>query len=834
MNIALGRAVLGGALGRHRGRLALATLAIALGVALGFAVAIINATAVGEFEAGMRTLAGTADLEIRGGRGGFDEALFARVARDADVAATSPVVEVEARIVGRDDALRIEGVDAFRAATVTPALVGMASDPLDLLRGESLFVTPSTLAWLGKAEGDMLVLQVGQREVSLRIAGTLPGTATQRLGAMDIAAAQDLFARDGTLSHIALRLRAGADVQQVQQRLAGTLPPGTVIATPDDNATNLARMTRAYRVNLNVLALVALFTGGLLVFSTQALSVVRRRAQFALLRTLGLTGPSLQRWILVEGALLGALGSLVGIAAGIALAAGTLHVLGADLGAGYFRGALPTLVIEPVAAAAFAAMGIAFAVGGSLLPARDAARAMPAAALKAGDEEQAFARLHHPGIGVVALTAGALATLLPPIGELPLAGYAAIALLLFGTLLLLPQLAAWMLARVPSPSSASTRLALLQLRGAPGAALVSLATIVASVSLMVSMAIMVASFRASLDDWLLRILPADVYVRAAAAGDTGWFDLDAQRALRNIRGVARIDFLRTQSVVLDPGRPRVTLLARDLPASDPGSVLPLLGDTRTVSHDGLPSVWISEAIADLFDIKVGTTLQLPLADRVHPFVVAGLWRDYARQQGALVIERAVYTRLTGDGSASDAAIWLQPGVTVAEFRNGLDAAWPDASGLTLATPGDIRTMSLRIFDRTFAVTYALEAAAVIIGLTGLSSAFGALVLARRREFGMLRHLGMTRGQIRRMLATEGLLVSGIGLKVGFLLGFAMSLILIHVVNRQSFHWGMELHTPWLSLVAFAIVLLALAVATTQASARAALADDAVRAVRDDW
>ena len=159
---------------------------------------------------------------------------------------------------------------------------------------------------------------------------------------------------------------------------------------------------------------------------------------------------------------------------------------------------------------------------------------------------------------------------------------------------------------------------------------------------------------------------------------------------------------------------------------------------------------------------------------------------------------------------------------------------PAAAHMTLATPGEIRALSLRIFDRTFAVTYALLAAAVIIGLVGLSSSFGALVLARRREFGMLRHLGMTRRQIAAMLATEGLAVSGIGLGVGLALGFVMSLILVHVVNRQSFHWGMALHVPWVSLAALAFVLLVLAMATTIGSARGAMSDDVIRAVKDDW
>jgi putative ABC transport system permease protein len=132
------------------------------------------------------------------------------------------------------------------------------------------------------------------------------------------------------------------------------------------------------------------------------------------------------------------------------------------------------------------------------------------------------------------------------------------------------------------------------------------------------------------------------------------------------------------------------------------------------------------------------------------------------------------------------------------------------------------------------VTYALEAVAVMIGLFGLSAGFGALVLARRREFGMLRHIGMTRRQIGAMLAAQGLLVSSLGLAVGLALGWLISLVLIHVVNRQSFHWGMDLHMPWLLLAQFSAVMLALATLSAIASGRQAMSADAVRAVKEDW
>lgn len=829
----LARAVVGGVLGRNRGRLALSVLAIALGVALGFAVALINTTAIGEFTGSMKALAGTADLEVRGPRGGFAESLYADLARDPDVAVASPVVEVDARLAGRDDALRVYGVDAFRAAAVTPALVGSGDDPLDALRPATIFLSAAAAQWLGVAEGGTVAVQSGLRSLPLTVAGAVQAGTGERYGVMDIAAAQDAFGRVGVLSRIDVRARPGVAVAALRARLASSLPPGLVVTTPDDDAALATRLSRSYRVNLNVLALVALFTGGLLVFSTQALSIVRRRTQFALLRTLGLSRRRLTLTLMGEGALVGVVGTVLGLAAGYALASVVLHLFGADLGAGFFRGVVPTIAFDPAGAALYAALGIGVAVLGSALPAREAARATPAAALKAGDEQRVFARLRSPWPGLALLAIGALATLLPPVDGLPLAGYGAIALLLLGTLLLLPQIAALVLRAAPQPRAFAPALAFAQLRGAPGQASVSLATVVASVSLMVSMAIMVASFRHSLDEWLVRILPADVYVRAGAAGDSAFFPRAEQQALAATPGVARIAFLRSQSVVL-PGGQRVALLARDLPGDDPGAALPLVGTPPATRPADLPPVYVTEAAADLYGLANGTVVEVPLAGRKHRFFVAGAWRDYARQQGALLVPRDVYVRLTGDDTATDAAVWLTPGTTPAQLRAAIAQRLPDAGGLTFATPGEIRAISLRVFDRTFAVTYGLLAAAIAIGLVGLSSSFGALVLARQREFGMLRHLGVTRRQVAAMLASEGFVVSGIGLAVGLVLGFLMSLVLVHVVNRQSFHWGMEIHMPWPSLALLSVTLLVLAVLTTVISARQAMGRDVIRAVKDDW
>jgi putative ABC transport system permease protein len=361
---------------------------------------------------------------------------------------------------------------------------------------------------------------------------------------------------------------------------------------------------------------------------------------------------------------------------------------------------------------------------------------------------------------------------------------------------------------------------------------VSLAAIVASVSLMVSMAIMVASFRQSLDEWLERVLPADLYLRAGPGSDTAFLSPADQQTIATLPGVRRAEFLRSQRVLVDPDRPPLTLLARAVEAE--GRVPPLLGAAHAVRAGEPPAAWVSEVASDLYGWRPGAVIEIPLGGRRARFTVAGIWRDYARQQGAVLIERYEYLRHTGDAYADDAALWLAPGADLARVTSEIQARVAGGTNLEIAGPGEIREVSLRTFDRTFAVTYALEAVAVVIGLFGLSSSFGALVLARRREFGVLRHIGMTRRQIGSMLAAQGLLVSALGLTVGLTLGWVISLVLIHVVNRHSFHWGMELHLPWQLLGEFVAVMLVLATFTAIASGRQAMSGEAVRAVKEDW
>jgi len=838
--------VLNARLAHQRVRALLSVVGIALGVALGFGVQLMNRAAVEELAAAVRALSGDADLEVRGGRSGFDESLYVQLARLPGVAVASPGLELRAGIAGRPgptgekasvsapSSIRVLGIDALRSAQLQPAL--FASDPAlryALLEPDAVLLSAGAAQALGLGKDDPLVLVVGLHRVRLRVAGVLAASALRGVAALtDIATAQWRLDRLGNLNRVDVRLAPGARRDALQARIGALLPPGVRVRPVHAVAEASAGPSRAYRVNLNVLALVALFTGGFLVFSAQALEVARRRGEHALLRVLGLERRSIARLVLAEAAGIGVLGSVLGIALGTLLAGIAVRSFGADLGAGMFRGLAPSIAFPPGMALLYGLVGVAIALVGALLPALDAARHPPARALKAGDEQAMFTSVARvwPGVGLLALGAGL--TTLGPVGGVPLFGYLAIACLLIGAIALMPRAAQLAFALLPRTRDPVLTLALNQLRAAPGQAMVSLAAIVASFALMAAMAIMVASFRDSVDRWLEAVLPADLYFRTTHAGETAYLEPAFEAQVRALPQIASVEFLRSARVSLSPERPEVSLLARDLPQGEMRRY-PLVGETYRALPGDPPPVWISEAIADLHGYAPGMRISIPLGGRRHPFVVAGVWRDYARQLGALLVRRADYVALTGDRRSNDAALWLAPGVTPAQAMAALRAL-PGGAELEIAEPGEIREVSLRIFDRSFAVTYAIEAVAVLVGLFGLSTSLGSIVLARRREFGMLRHIGMTRGQIGRMLAAEGGLLAVLGAAAGLVVGGAISLILIHVVNRQSFNWSMDLHAPTGTLIAFTLVLVALAALTAYLSGREAMGMGPVRAVKEDW
>ena len=894
----------------HPWRSAAAVAAVMLGVALAFAVHVINASALDEFSQAVRAVNGQPDLEVRAMQGTLGEDLFAQVANHPDVARANPVLEATAMAQPSAQttpatapiALRLLGADALLLPAMAPALMprpwaGAARDVL--FAPATVYLNPAALQALGvPPEGAQprptLQLQTGLQTLTVQVAGTVSAPGAP-LAVMDIGAAQDLLGRGGQLTRIDLQLQPGTDrsaTMPALQALPGW-PAQATLAEPGYAAQRVSNLSRAYRVNLTVLALVALFTGAFLVFSVLALSVAQRGPQFALLAVLGATPRQRLALVLAESALLGLVGSLAGLALGTALASAALQLLGGDLGGGYFAGVQPRLQWSLPAALLYGSLGVAAAVAGGWWPARAAQALPPAQTLKGLGS--ASGRAGRGWVGMVLIAASALLAALPPIFGIPLAAYVAIGLLLVGGIALLPWGVAWLLQRL-QPLAARHPLSLLALERARrmrGTAAIAVGGVVASLSLAVALTVMVASFRGSVIQWLDAVLPSPLYVRSAlqtAGGDAALLPPGFAEAVARLPGVAKVSPLRTSPLQLSTARPALTVLSRPL-GTDPAQVLPLTGPALPVPT-GQIGVYVSEAVVDLYGVRPGQAwpelskafmpAALDTPAQAATFFIAGVWRDYVRQTGAITLDSAAYQRLTGDTRISDLALWPAEGVDLAALQANIRSlaqpsapppiassvappvARPDTPQPASSAPNDrerqnstgadkphggaspspaliefvsaqsIRERSLQIFDRSFAVTYWLQAVAIGIGLFGVAASFSAQVLARRKEFGLLAHLGLTRRQILAVVAGEGAAWTGIGAIAGVLLGLAVSVVLVHVVNPQSFHWTMEMNIPAPRLWALCAAVVVSGTVTAWLAGRAAAGRDAVMAVKEDW
>ena len=897
---------------QHPWRNAAAVVSVMLGVALAFAVHVINASALDEFAQAVRSVSGQADLTASNTSGArISEALYGRLSHHSAVAWASPVLEVnsyalasgtprsasaappqtathraspsadansDAPSVERKVALRLLGVDALQIATIAPDLLplpGAGTDRLDVFAPGAVFLNASARAALLHSGSDRLEVQHGMRWQRLRVAGTVAASGAP-LAVMDVAAAQAAFGAQGQLSRVDLRLRPGVDRETFAQTLQAQSdwPAGAVLQAPGDALSRMGNVSRAYRVNLTVLALVALFTGGFLVFSVLALSVTRRAQQFALLDVLGLQRSHRMALVLLEALGLGLAGSVLGLALGTGLAAAALRLLGGDLGGGYFSGDTPALQWSAPAALVFGALGVAAAQLGAFFPARMAARLPPAQTLKGlGSSTNGNS---HARRGLFLLLAAAALAALPPIAGVPLAAYVSVALLLLGGIGTLPWLVSLLL-KLVAPWVARSPLPLLAVeraRRVPHGAAIAVSGVVASLSLAVALTVMVASFRQSVTQWLDTVLPAALYVRtagSASSSETAFFDPRFVQEAAQIPGVARVAAQRTIALSLDPAKPTVALLVRPLrgaqgdATSAPGAAyttsLPLVGEALPVPL-GRMGIYVSEAMVDLYGARLGQDFEplgAALQTQSQPglaahcrFFVAGVWRDYARQFGTVVMDSADFGTLSDDRRTNDLSLWLNPGADEAAVTTQLRAladsladkaddapvAASDSARasalLDFGSAGEIRQRTLQIFDRSFAVTYWLQAVAIGIGLFGVAASFSAQVLARRKEFGLLVHLGLTRAQVLRLLALEGAAWTLLGALAGTALGLAVAAVLVFVVNPQSFHWTMDLSVPWLRLLALAGAVVAAGTATAWVSGRSAAGQDAVMAVKEDW
>ena len=838
---------------RHQaGRQLLALLSIMLGVALAYAVHLLNSSALSEFSKAAASLNGRPDLVLRGTQGALPESVYGQVAALPGLSLVAPVLEGQAQAVGADGKrfnLRVIGLDVLQSGPISPELMPAdLSSITALLDPQKIFLNPAAMARLDLSK-TLLSLRAAQTSGQAHNFDFSVGPGIAATGSplvvMDLAGAQLLLGRLGELDRIDLRLEIG---QNAATWLASNaLPQGLSAAPPPDEGSRLGAMTRAYRVNLGVLSLMALFTGSFLVFAVMSLSVAQRQPQLALLGVLGMSAKERAALILAEGLALGLLGSAAGLLLGYVLASVGQQVLGADLGFAVGRAGGMGLDLNTAqlrAAAIFGGLGVLISLAASALPAWSVRR-MPVAQVLRGlgnELEPELPRWLGPGL----LLGGVALAFVPPLPawpDLPLAAYAAMFCLLLGGIACVPALlrmALGLLAWLPRRLSDSATVSLVRerARDQAGEASRALAGVLVALSLSVAMLVMVGSFRDSLNNWLAQMLPADFYVRSSLrlqAGQGAALPPDYADAVRASGMAEKVSGQRSTAVWVDGHADAIDLMARNVEEDQ----LPLAGPLAApsgASPSALP-VYINEHLRDQLHLRPGQGLSLRLtpAGSSQAVFVRGIWRDYARQSGALMLPLSDYRRWSGDPQLTELYIWLKPGLASADAGEKLKALQKtNPEDLEFAAVGELKNMSLYIFDRSFAVTHWLQAVALGIGLFGIAASQSAQVLARRREFGLLLHLGLTRADVLRLLAVEAALLSAVGALAGLGLGLGLSAVLVWVVNPQSFHWSMDMSLPWPRLISLLGAVFAAGVVAAMLAAWRATDSDVVQAVKEDW
>jgi putative ABC transport system permease protein len=499
----------------------------------------------------------------------------------------------------------------------------------------------------------------------------------------------------------------------------------------------------------------------------------------------------------------------------------------------------------------FWVLSLAVGVIAGYFPARAATAGSPVHQLRAGATERMLKPVLNARIAVGLGLVSVVLAFIPPIDGLPIAAYLSIAFLLFAGLALMPSLVnqffSWMarffLGGGTQATSPSFTLAVWRLAQAPASAAGLIAGVVAALALTVAMVVMVASFRDSVTQWLDKVLPADLY-GSLSRSELNQALIEDPRlipAIAAVPGVSRLEFTLQQKILFRPNQPEVMLIARTIPADRAAQVLPLTGDLAAQPKSAkalLPEVFVSEAMRDLYNFQPGEIHALPIKglDGADLSVwVVGVFRDYGRQHGTVMMDIATYQALTQDRRRTDIALWLAPEASASVVLDRLRVQFPLFQAIEFRSSTDLRSLSLTIFDRSFAMTYALEVAAMLVALFTVAAGFAGQALLRQKEFALVQQLGQSSMQRTQWITFESGLLLALAACWGSVLGLLMSQVLIHRVNPQSFHWTMQTSIPTVAIVVMILftVLLGM-VAAVWAAKRNLNADRLALSLREDW
>jgi len=841
-------------------RTATTVLGVALGIAVVVAIQLTNASSVRGFETALETVAGKTAVEIVG-TGGVDETVLPTLGWLRDYGLVSPVVEGNAALVTSNarplvlrnlEAVRVLGIDILRDMPFREYQLldiggsGGSGEQdvttqrfLEILTSErSVVITEKLAKRRGYTIGSEMPLMFGDRLGTYIVRGLLKDEGPARVLdgnfiLMDIAAAQLAFDRLGRIDRIDVLLPQGADLQASLAAIVARMPAGLTAQRPSRRGEQVETMLAAFHTNLTALSWIALIVGLFLVYNTVTISVVARRQEIGTLRALGLTRGKVLVMFLGEAAAL----AIAGIVIGLGLAR-----LLADVAVGMTAATVSTIYIAAASAPPdmdwghvwlAALIGLPLSLLAAAIPALEASRVEPTAAMRGHDTLDMRVRLT-PAKLIAPLAVLALAfglAQLGPVNGRPLFGYLASFAIVIGAGLLVPAIM-YGLARLGRGVlrrrlGVEGLLAHANLTSAIPRLSISVAALAVSLSMMVAIAIMIGSFRDTVVYWVGQTLQADLFVGPGirpTVGQEQTLSPEVIAAVQRHPAVTAIDSFRNVDLVyennltvLGAGTFQVVLEHGALMFKSPANARDAV--RAAIGSDG---VIISEAFANKYRKREGDTLRLQTPQGLRDFVVAAVYYDYSNDRGVVIMDVGTFRRYFGDLAPSGLAAFLAAGADTETVRAEILASLDEGHRAFIFSNRTLRNEVLRIFDSTFAITYALELIAIIVAMFGVAGTLLTLVLERRRELSLLRLTGADRTQVRKMVIIEAALIGAVSQGIGLTMGFALSMVLIYVINVQSFGWTIQFHLPTAFLIQSSIaVVVATAIAGVYPARRAA-------------
>lgn len=852
---------------RDKLRTILTLAGVSVGVAVIVAIQLANQSALRAFRESVDAVAGRANWQIAGDSGSVSEDVLLRLqplwregVRFAPVIDVDGIVE-RGRPVPLQIPVRLLAVDLlsdlhFRDYRYAKIAVPESGTPglhvyFDLFRHDSVIVPETFAREHGLALGSPVVMSVlGQRRTMV-VRGILqargPATAFHgNIVVCDIAAAQQSFGLHGRLSRIDLLVPegAGADEAPALRSIRRLLPPAARLERPSRRNERVEKMLRAFRINLFALGGVALLVGMFLVYNTVLISILRRRRDVGIVKTIGASPGQIFAAFLLEGLLFGAAGSIAGIALGQALAYGILRIVGRTVNLLYVTSAPESIALTPGIVAAAFGVGSILSLLSSVQPSREAARIRPDLLIRPGLHQRVplprAARL--ATIAAICFAAAGAASLLPPVDGIALGGYVAVLFVVGGFSLLAPLIVR-ATSSLLAPAARRTfgivgHLAASSLQASLRRTSIASAALSLAVGMMVAVALMVGSFRSTVEIWVGQTVTSDLWLRPSKGlsnAQAALFPASILDDLRRIPFIAAFDPVRGRDVVygdsiITIGSGEFETIARhgQLPMVRPRSAGKALETTRRRG-----GVFVSESFAVKFGKDVGDRVTLPSPRGSRSFEIGGIYRDYSNDRGVVVMDRDLYIETFDDDAINTIVIYLRDGVRLDDARRELEQLLGSKYLAFTVTNAEVRREVMRIFDQTFSITWALLAIALVVAVLGIINTLSALILERTRELAMLRVTGLTTGELRLMLLLESSLLGLASTVVGTIMGYALSAILIYVINKQSFGWTIEFHTPAAVIAGSLLVTFAASALAGLVPARIAARIDLAAAIKTE-